>query len=410
MPSQAKLSFSRLRQIIDAGGATHFLVLFGLISTSLWFSSCGGKPSSTVSTKVDYPTIDLTHYQDTAYLSSFVDSISYLPLATPGEGMINEVDQLVITDDRLWIVDENQTKVWVYDKAGTFLFQIGTRGRGPGELAGISDLIVVPSKKQIFLSGAYRAMQQFDWDGNLQREWKATYYFQEAALLNDSTYALFTMVDNSYTVEEDIDLAYNLLLTNGNITQVKGKAAPYLQGVDNMLVHNRLSQEGDQLLFNYSYWDTIYQVTPTGITPAYCLEFGKHRFSQDILSSLPRPFEQHNVHQEIRKLGVHSTIGRMFHTQDYLFAYTSVSSRTRIIVYHRPSGFTLYSNFLINDLTETFSIHLKEAHGRNLYYVLYPSELVEQDHPQAQKLLKQVGGEDAPPILMICHLKELPLV
>ena len=58
-------------------------------------------------------------------MSSFVDSISYIPLETKDECLIGFVDKIVATNDYYYVVDKQKTSsVLCFDKLGKFVRKI----------------------------------------------------------------------------------------------------------------------------------------------------------------------------------------------------------------------------------------------------------------------------------------------
>jgi hypothetical protein len=69
---------------------------------------------------------------------------------------------------RLFVVDVDNARVNVYDKAGKFLFDWGKDGLYPGEFNAAHGLFIDPSG-DVFISGYYGPVQKFTADGKFLR-------------------------------------------------------------------------------------------------------------------------------------------------------------------------------------------------------------------------------------------------
>lgn len=74
--------------------------------------------------------------------SSFVDTIELIPLETTEKNLIGEVNRIVFDDNKYYVRSTNSMqngKLFVFDKDGKFLQQIGRKGGGPDEYIEMDD-------------------------------------------------------------------------------------------------------------------------------------------------------------------------------------------------------------------------------------------------------------------------------
>ena len=83
----------------------------------------------TTSIKIDLMATD----SDTLYYSSFVDSLSYIPLETKDDCLIREITDAILTNQYIFILDTPQQSVWIYSTKGKFIRSLHHQGNGPGE-------------------------------------------------------------------------------------------------------------------------------------------------------------------------------------------------------------------------------------------------------------------------------------
>lgn len=70
---------------------------------------------------------------DSIGYSLFVDSIEYIALETNDSCLIKKVSDMAFSEQHLFVFDEPQQTIWVFDRKGKFLNKICKKGTGPGE-------------------------------------------------------------------------------------------------------------------------------------------------------------------------------------------------------------------------------------------------------------------------------------
>lgn len=109
-----------------------FILLF-----TLCFVMCAPRQSdNTISVDLDHP--------EKASLFDYFRSIDLIPLETSSDALVQALTKVVEHDDKYYALDKPQCLIFVFDKAGKFLYKIGTKGQGAGEYAFISDFNINP--------------------------------------------------------------------------------------------------------------------------------------------------------------------------------------------------------------------------------------------------------------------------
>lgn len=75
-------------------------------------------------------------------LSTFVESISYIPLETSDESLMARVSEIIIKDTYIYAVDSEQKIVFIFDKKGRFVSKLDRRGEGPDEYLSMQGVLV----------------------------------------------------------------------------------------------------------------------------------------------------------------------------------------------------------------------------------------------------------------------------
>mgnify|MGYP003488974867 FL=1 len=109
-----------------------FILLF-----TLCFVMCAPRQSdNTISVDLDHP--------EKASLFDYFSSIELIPLETSSDALVQALTKVVEHEDKYYALDKPQCLIFVFDKAGKFLYKIGTKGQGAGEYAFISDFNINP--------------------------------------------------------------------------------------------------------------------------------------------------------------------------------------------------------------------------------------------------------------------------
>jgi DNA-binding beta-propeller fold protein YncE len=93
--------------------------------------------------------------------------------ASPVEGELfaQIADVAVGADDRVYVLDETEARVQVYDRRGTFLFRFAGKGAGPGELEQPAALDVANGQVYV-LDGARERVEVYTPEGRFLRGWR----------------------------------------------------------------------------------------------------------------------------------------------------------------------------------------------------------------------------------------------
>jgi len=96
-------------------------------------------------------------------ISAIADSIGYIQLETDSGCLIRNIRQLYISNDRIFVRDQQQ-KVFVFDLHGGFLNEIGAKGKGPGEYIYVYDFALDNERKKIYLLDV-KYIREYDYSG-----------------------------------------------------------------------------------------------------------------------------------------------------------------------------------------------------------------------------------------------------
>ena len=115
--------------------------------------------------------IDFSKSEKVVDISDIIDSTFFkiVALETNANSLIGEIDQIFYQNHRIYIVDQMQKCIIVFDDEGRFLFKLHKPGRGAGEYTEIQTATVTPDNIIVVDMGK-RVALFYDLEGNYQRD------------------------------------------------------------------------------------------------------------------------------------------------------------------------------------------------------------------------------------------------
>lgn len=211
-------------------------------------------------------------------LSDFYKSIRYVKLETRASCYLPTCRIMKVIEDRIYLGSQYpHNKIFVFNKKGDFLFQIGSTGKGPEEWLSMSDFIV-RENCIIAIDGGNRSFLRFDLNGN----------FIEKKRMNDiniksiSRYKGDTVIgyiNNQPIFYDGNEIKSNLIFFSLKQQKLFAEALPI---PDCKLGHNHFGTDCLIKIENVRYFfepsiDTIYQIGDNfNVKPRFVLDFGKY--------------------------------------------------------------------------------------------------------------------------------------
>lgn len=103
---------------------------------------------------------------------------------------------------RVYIVDESDMSIKVFDAEGRYLRAIGRKGSGPGEFGRISDLVLLPNGRLLVTDFETRRTSFFSPEGEFLSSFQWKKFFGRVHLAADSSYT----VEETVTTEDNREL------------------------------------------------------------------------------------------------------------------------------------------------------------------------------------------------------------
>lgn len=328
-------------------------------------------------------------------LSEIASSFSIIPLETNDTCLIGGVSKLKFYNDKILILDKIlSARLFVFNKEGKYLFDIGRRGTGPDEYLQINDfsidkknsiIYVLCDKKKVFsysLSGQYRGRTDVD-------------FFADAMEYKDNRF---------YFVCDRMNRG-NLIVTDMNGT-IEYEDFPNEQMGDNLLILIHPFLQRDSTLLYTRYLDNnIYEIHLDTSKVAYKVNFGKDEIAFDDLKDIP--------HQKVKDKLAHSRgkIKYLIENKDYMQMLFFDNNIPCIAVYNkrnRTNSVHFFKNY-IDDVTGLPSPLFEYVTEQDEFVaVVQPSIVGEIENltEKGQEVFKSVDlSEDSNPILYLVKTK-----
>lgn len=310
----------------------------------------------------------------------FDRDIYYLPLETSDEALVASIDQLIISDDRVIILDKQTRSIFVFDLEGKFKLKINSIGNGPMEYRVPKRIEWNQDLRAIeVLDNARGQIQRYDiLTGNHIGTLKVGFGVHSFKRFKKDHYAF--LID-SYLFNEDRyaqvkSLGKQFLVARENREEGLEYISEHHSYQENSGVFNHtLSQAlrvgfNSDLLANVVFNDTIYSFSEKGFGPKYVFDFTKW--------AVPLSFDFQDLNKTRRLFdeGKLPIINWFWETRDYVFAnvflnkqvsFGFVSLKTDEKIFIQSSDYT--------QAARAFMTPPVGANDTALIYTMEPSEV-----------------------------------
>ena len=98
-----------------------------------------------------------------------------LALETTPDNLIAQIDKMEMANDRLYLLDEQQDIIFIFDLKGKYITKIDNKGRGPEEYIEISDFHIDDDVLYLCTGGNGGKIMCYDLDGKYQKSFRTEY-------------------------------------------------------------------------------------------------------------------------------------------------------------------------------------------------------------------------------------------
>ena len=214
----------------------------------------------------DYRTLVIP--SETLPISEFVEPLVIRPLETNDSIQLIRSDRLFVFDKEVYILDEQQKTLFVFDTNGQFLNKLGRVGRGPDEYIMMNDFCVDESKNVMILDSYSSCCKVYDEEFNHLKDIRlprnSFNYIQQ---VDDSLIVLYSMSDGAAVLynHQHGEIVAELSISQEDLefrTPFKANSSPFKRYKEEVYLLASARKE-------------IYKITPSGFVLYYAFSFGE---------------------------------------------------------------------------------------------------------------------------------------
>ncbi len=238
-------------------------------------------------------TIKIDGLPDNVYsFFDIVEDYQIIKLETIADGLIGQIHKLIITQDKIFILDLLSARsVFCFDRNGNFIRIIGSQGRGPGEWLQPQD-IAFHEDTQTFIiyCSSNRKIIFYTINGDYIDEINLGLKFKSLEFINKDTIIGFS--HGVYNIHPDYgELPFDLITFNAELNILNTQFFNNTEiniGKTVVTKYNYFSNSDKGIYLNWFSNDTIFLIEKNDLhaKPFVYLDFGKKQIKRQHLSEL----------------------------------------------------------------------------------------------------------------------------
>lgn len=297
---------------------------------------CNQHKQKNSSTETNLHVVDLYSSENFSE-NGIVAEVGIIKLETNSNCLIGKIDKLIVSNDKIWILDKNIAKtLFVFSLKGDFINTIGKVGKGPGEyMEGLNDFFVDSVNNEIVLLSKLGEVITCDFNGNFKQLHKIEKYYPEN--MWHTTDSFIFRVNISCNSLKNNDQSFKICVTDRKLKEEKYQFIQDTFDKDILPFDSGerfYCQSSAGLFFRKNFTDTIYKFESGEFAP--CAVFNAKNDIQ-----IPVIIDKAYI-EEKEKIGLKEI---QFIDENFLFATFSKSKSDIVGVLHSfKTGRTLICN------------------------------------------------------------------
>jgi hypothetical protein len=207
--------------------------------------------------------------------------IKYIPLKTTSQNVVSQINNIIFCNSYFLIY--GYTSVSMFRNDGSFVTEVGKRGRGPDEFSVVSDVDINTENESIYIADGHKFLV-FDKNGKFIRTFKSPLSDNGMNFKFTEDRILCYFIND----EGNIDNSYILIDTTGKIIEKFPNRYPWKRKAPGVSYEweNKFYKFNNQLFKKEIYSDTIFSFENEVFKPYMVIDVGKQRLTPDIRSSI----------------------------------------------------------------------------------------------------------------------------
>lgn len=202
--------------------------------------------------------------------TSLLGKYEVIPFELNTNSTIKQVDKILLFEDKIGVVDLALRTLLIFDREGSFLYEVNHVGGGPGEYGRLLDVSLDPIDSCFAVLTDRNAIMFYSYTGEFKYSIKKEEAAHRMALKGDYIYLLFPDRVN-YDKQE-----YSLMALNRRNGEKTILLEQGIRPVESLWTNGYLLITGkDAVYFMQRYTHRLYKVVGENFTPLYELDLGK---------------------------------------------------------------------------------------------------------------------------------------
>jgi hypothetical protein len=328
--------------------------------------------------------LNLQVNEDKFIIPNQLENTRYLTLESNEKNKISSVDKLQIFNNHLFIFDEQQNKIFIFDDNGHFTEQIDNKGKGPDEYLYLSDFLINKQDSCLeLLDVGNKKILRLDRSYKMKGEIKLHFFCEKFLKCNPGGYLFFT--NNQSNSGGQGGKSYNFIQIDQDGKEVT-RFLPILPERQDLIIAEPycFTSYRNGAVFSLPIDNKIYHIINDSIAVGYSVSFGKLNTPDKILASLKNVTSQNKIqHQmkifnDIAKNGYAYSIHSVLENEIFLFFQFRKKKDLYSVLYNKKNKQIITGRNVI-DIDNSLILGQPVAiNDKNeLVTVLFPYELLD---------------------------------
>lgn len=237
------------------------------LAFTLVFTSCQKKPNN----EAEITHIDFTgakEADDVSIFYDYIEDVKLIKLETNENCFIQYISSVIITDDRIFVLDESYTnnQIMVFDKEGKWI-ATSRRGNGPGEIVHAFDITYDKQKDRLVVSQPCW-LTYFDKDLHYIKNYEPKYEFQCIVFNNDE---ILLKADDDELNEFLNENAGNSIIVTDTAFNFKYAALPIYRPMTTLSHPLKVLNNAVDIVAEKC--DTVYRYADNKVSPKFVFDY-----------------------------------------------------------------------------------------------------------------------------------------
>ena len=259
---------------------------------------------------------------------SYKHNPRYIPLsAGDGKYLFGQADKVVLSNDRIYVMDSRSRRIIVFDMEGNPIANVGRQGRGPGEYITIADFDVDEKGNVIVVDGNQDVLLTYDKNYDFLSSVKPAFDIDAIKCLPDDKLLINLTTWNMLSYKDT-----QLLVTDMDLN-VEKKYLNYGEYIDNNFIISRniITETPGGILYNQTNNNNVYSFTPQGVPQKlYTFDFGTKNVPDEYKKDVEGNLEKYK--------NLCLLLKTVFIDDNYIMGWVYLEGKSRIFLIDKKSG------------------------------------------------------------------------